>query len=288
MGWCLFVMLIFLGSGSLQAQSSAGFNYSVSNSTATITGYSGTNKVISIPSNLNGYTVTRIGTNAFYESVVTSVTLPDSVTVVGAYAFARCFNLTNISLGNGLSSIGDFAFWASYNFTSIVVPNSVSSIGGGAFYSTGITNITLPQRFWANISVLQVPFLCNVLGITAGNLAYEFSTAKTNGFTNGVNAVLINPNQYNLYSSSQLSINVEAGKQSILTNPNAYQLYTSNQIHNLRFGGLMLNKQNDQLKLNYEIQQSADLQSWDSYEQHELVLSNVSSNKLFLRLMPKE
>jgi hypothetical protein len=47
----------------------------------------------------------------------------------------------------------------------------------------------------------------------------------------------------------------------------------------------MLNRNtNNQLVLNYQILQSTDLQNWSSYQNHELVISNAPSDKMFLRV----
>ena len=74
----------------------------------------------------------------------------------------------------------------------------------------------------------------------------------------------------------------------IKTNPvfrAAHGLYTTNQIHNLGLGGIILNRNtNNQLVLNYQILQSADLQSWSPYQQNQLVITNTPADKMFLRV----
>jgi len=106
----------------------------------TITGYTGTNKVVTIPDTINGLPVTSIGAQAFYwRTGVTSVTIPNSVTKIRNSAFDTCANLTNVVFGNGVASIGDRAF-ALCKLGSISIPNSVTSIGVEAF--EGCTNLT--------------------------------------------------------------------------------------------------------------------------------------------------
>ena len=78
------------------------FNYTVSGSNATVTGYTGTEKEITIPENVTiggtSYKVTTIGANAFEgNTAITKVTLPDSITSIGDSAFSGCTSLTTIA-----------------------------------------------------------------------------------------------------------------------------------------------------------------------------------------------
>ncbi|MBQ6979288.1 MAG: leucine-rich repeat domain-containing protein [Clostridia bacterium] len=54
--------------------------------------------------------VTSIGKYAFYCSSLTSITIPDSVTCIGEGAFSGCGSLTSITIGSGVTRIGNFAF----------------------------------------------------------------------------------------------------------------------------------------------------------------------------------
>lgn len=67
--------------------------------TGTIKKYNGNDAVVNIPSEINGTPVTTIGNAAFRDSSVTSVTIPASVTEIGANAFAGCTNLTSVTYG---------------------------------------------------------------------------------------------------------------------------------------------------------------------------------------------
>ena len=103
-----------------------------------------------IPSTLRDVTVT--GGNILYGafsncSMLTSITLPDSLTDIGGYAFAGCTGLTSFSIPNSVTSIGGEAFSGCTGLTSVTIPDNVTSIGSGAFYGcTGLTSITLPTN----------------------------------------------------------------------------------------------------------------------------------------------
>lgn len=73
--------------------------------TGTIKKYNGNDAVVNIPPEINGTPVTTIGNAAFRDSSVTSVTIPASVTEIGANAFAGCTNLTSVTYGGDWSNL---------------------------------------------------------------------------------------------------------------------------------------------------------------------------------------
>ena len=114
---------------------------------------------LEIPSELNGYPVRSIRGNAFYDQDWTGVSIPNTVTNIGPYAFygcgyltgnltipasvvkignyafAGCNGFTSLTLKEGVKTIGERAFWACSSLTSVKVPDSVTSIGSEAFMS---------------------------------------------------------------------------------------------------------------------------------------------------------
>src|SRR6056297_375022 len=63
-----------------------------------------------IPSEINGYAVTRIGEYAFQGKNITSLEIPDSVTEIETYAFSKN-KLTSVEIPDSVTKIGEAAFW---------------------------------------------------------------------------------------------------------------------------------------------------------------------------------
>lgn len=79
--------------------------YSVSDNQATITSYSGDGGEVVIPAVMNEIPVVKIGSFGKNTSV-TSVTIGNSVTSIGDWAFAWCTSLTSVTLPKLL--VGDY------------------------------------------------------------------------------------------------------------------------------------------------------------------------------------
>lgn len=80
-----------------------------------------------------GSGVTSIGSCAFEDTNITSLTIPGSVTAIGDYGVKVNRYLAELTLQPGLKSIGKEAFSRSYRLTTLTIPGSVTSIGKNAF-----------------------------------------------------------------------------------------------------------------------------------------------------------
>ncbi len=97
-------------------------------------------------------TVRAIGPYAFVDSTLTTIFIPDTVTNIGAAAFARSANLTSIAIPDSVISLGDanpglgvFEFCSS--LTNLALSASVASIGQRAFSSCPeLTSVTIPAE----------------------------------------------------------------------------------------------------------------------------------------------
>lgn len=80
-------------------------------------------------------------------TMLSSVTLPDSLKRVGTAVFDSCIHLSSISLPNGLEKIGEGAFGNCAVIKTIVIPDTVYEIGDSAFgYCTNLQKVKLPGK----------------------------------------------------------------------------------------------------------------------------------------------
>jgi len=94
--------------------------------------YKGTMPANTILNNIRADTIAIVG-RAFDSCMnLTSITIPNSVTSIGNYAFYYS-GLTNLTIGNSVTTIWDYAFYGC-RLTSVTIPNSVTTIWGSAFY----------------------------------------------------------------------------------------------------------------------------------------------------------
>lgn len=86
------------------------FSYTRSGETVTVTGYSGEDADLVIPTMIDGYAVTAIADNAFASDKIKSVVIPEGVVRIGWFAFAECPSLESVTIPASVTGIGYSAF----------------------------------------------------------------------------------------------------------------------------------------------------------------------------------
>lgn len=107
-----------------------------SNGSLSLSRYYGSESNVSVPSRVDGRSVTEIGREAFsYRTALQTVTLPTSITTIGQSAFYYCSSLQSIRVPYGVTTIGPSAFYNCSALTKVDLPGSIRSIGSMAFHN---------------------------------------------------------------------------------------------------------------------------------------------------------
>jgi len=125
------------------------------------------NAAVSVPATYNDLPVTEIGANAFKDfKKLTSVTLPDSITIIQdnafngctalvsisipdsvteicASAFANCTALKNITLSQNMGKVDSKTFENCTSLEAIDFPANITRVDSKAFSGSGIKTVTV-------------------------------------------------------------------------------------------------------------------------------------------------
>ena len=165
------ILILFIALLALPIVAQAQFAYIVNNDgTITITVYTGSGGNVVIPAMINGLPVTSIGDYGVfaYDSSLTSVTIPDSVTSIGNEAFFACSNLTNVTMGNDVTRIGSLAFADCSSLANVTIPHNVTDIEESAFIDcSNLTSVTIPDNI-INIAAYTFEYCSGLTNVTIG------------------------------------------------------------------------------------------------------------------------
>ena len=109
-----------------------------------ITGYTGTETLVQIPSAIRGLPVVAVGERAFYENqTILSVIVPEGVASIGKHAFFGCRALESVILPGSITKIGDYAFQNARNIKAIDLSRNLRSLGENPFLNCALlSNVT--------------------------------------------------------------------------------------------------------------------------------------------------
>ena len=89
--------------------------------------------------------VTEIERNAFFETGLRNIQLPEKLKELGDGAFFNCENLTQIQLPAQLNKLGTDAFRNCTSLDKIDIPAGLKQIESATFRNTGLTSVTLHE-----------------------------------------------------------------------------------------------------------------------------------------------
>ena len=116
-----------------------GLEYRATLDKVTIIGYTGDDKVVTIPETIDGGTVKEISNSAFEGSDITEVIIPKSVELIGDFAFSSCTSLEYVTI-EGSVTIGKSAFDGCTALKLVDFKAVPGTIGQDAFNLKSTTN----------------------------------------------------------------------------------------------------------------------------------------------------
>lgn len=187
------------------------FTYTVLGESIIIDSYIGEDTNVVVPAKIDGVVVNSIGPNAFFDSKVESVKLPNTLTTINMSAFYSCKNLKQIELPAGLETLGAYAFADCIRLEKISIPekidiicistfencnalktvmfgSEITEIGERAFKGTAIESVSLPEKLSIirpyafaecnNLKKVNIPD--SLISITDTTFNYQDITFKIN------------------------------------------------------------------------------------------------------------
>ena len=110
---------------------------------------------------------------------ITSLEIPEGVTIIGENAFQKCSDLTSLTLPDGITSIGENAFLRCTGLTSLTFPSSLTKIGDNAFCECyGLKSLTLPD----GITEINSYTFATCLNLTSLTLSANLTSISLGGF----------------------------------------------------------------------------------------------------------
>ncbi len=181
----LLLLVVLQAPLHVHAQTSTSFivgdwTYAIDNGTAMVTKYSGSDTEVTIPATVVHpstsieYPVRSLQYSLFQNNTtLTSVTVPEGVTIIGQSCFEGCTNLVSVSLPSTVDSLGIRSFKDCASLQSIVLPDNLRYIHRITFKEcTHLSSVTLPANL---VSIEEEAFYgCSALSsITLpANLAF--------------------------------------------------------------------------------------------------------------------
>ena len=162
-----------------------GITYRIDDNGAMVAAAEATLTEANIPSSVefegNQYPVIKINDRVFSGNTnLTTVTLPESLTTLGSYAFSSCKSLKTIKISSGVTAIPDHCFYECSSLDSVTIPEGVTTIGDRAFEDCNLNALTLPESLEAIGSIA----FCGNRSLKSVNIPAKVKTIESYAFFN--------------------------------------------------------------------------------------------------------
>lgn len=109
------------------------YHFNASTETYTVAGESSSTSEVAFLAMVDGYPVTSIAESVFETSLLTSLSMPWTITEIGQGAFRSCRQLQHVTLSPSITEIPNICFAGCGVLEECVVPEGVTTIGESAF-----------------------------------------------------------------------------------------------------------------------------------------------------------
>ncbi len=218
-----------------------------------VVGYTGNKADVFIPSTYNGLPVVRIGQEAFKETAIETIRIPESITTIEEGAFLDCEELVEVTipssvnvikhrtfsgcealeyvtfLGN-IRGLGDEAFNDCQELRRVTLPDTVESIGEACFENClSLYSINLPEgltylgafafNYCQSLASITIPSTVSVIN---GSTFFQNRSLNNLVISNGVQEI----HQYAFASCFALTqVNIPASVKKVEPYAFAYSEY---------------------------------------------------------------
>ena len=153
--------------GAVVTVSDGTYQYTYNDGEWGLYAYLGSDTELTLPERYGDLPVTSIASRCFSHAGLTSVTIPDSYTQIGSYAFYDCQNLQDVQFSSSLTAIGmgafaesgltaadlsdtqltavsDYLFQNCLSLENVALPSTLKRLGVASFRNSGVTSLHLP------------------------------------------------------------------------------------------------------------------------------------------------
>lgn len=153
--------------------------------TIAISGYTGSDSIVTVPDTIDNLKVTAVGDHSFEANWdIEEVILPDGIKYIGESAFMDCGSLKSVNIPAGTETIRRAAFASCSSLDNVSVPESVTKIMEETFSGCGsLKNLTIAGTSVAYESWGLDSNIMPELVITCPDNSEISKWANENGFT---------------------------------------------------------------------------------------------------------